>query len=52
MAIRCGVIERRQVRLFAGAGVVSASSPEQEWQETTTKLGTMLAAFGLEGGAA
>jgi isochorismate synthase len=52
VAIRCGVIERRQVRLFAGAGVVSASSPEQEWQETTTKLGTMLAAFGLEGGAA
>lgn len=48
VVIRCGLIERQQVRLFAGAGVVSASCPESEWHETGTKLGTMLAAFGLD----
>ncbi|MBA1184634.1 isochorismate synthase [Pseudomonas stutzeri] len=48
VVIRCGVIHQRQVRLFAGAGLVSASCPESEWRETGTKLGTMLSAFGLE----
>lgn len=48
VAIRCGVIYQQKVRLFAGAGLVSASCPESEWRETGTKLGTMLAAFGLE----
>ena len=38
----------RQLRLYAGAGVVVGSSPEAEWQETAAKLGTMLRAFGLE----
>nr|WP_272889709.1 isochorismate synthase [Stutzerimonas stutzeri] len=48
VVIRCGVIDERKVRLFAGAGLVSASCPESEWRETGTKLGTMLAAFGLD----
>ncbi|MBA1279449.1 isochorismate synthase [Stutzerimonas stutzeri] len=48
VVIRCGVINERKVRLFAGAGLVSASCPESEWRETGTKLGTMLAAFGLD----
>lgn len=48
VVIRCGVIDQHKVRLFAGAGLVSASCPESEWRETGTKLGTMLAAFGLD----
>ncbi|MCH2339338.1 MAG: isochorismate synthase [Pseudomonas sp.] len=48
VVIRCGVIDERKVRLFAGAGLVSESCPESEWRETGTKLGTMLAAFGLD----
>lgn len=47
VVIRCGVLEHTRLRLFAGAGLVSASCPEAEWQETGNKLGTMLAAFGL-----
>jgi isochorismate synthase len=38
-----------RVRLFAGAGIVAASTPEAEWAETQAKLGTMLGAFGLSG---
>ncbi|WP_323915832.1 isochorismate synthase [Aeromonas veronii] len=48
VTIRCGVLAGRQLRLYAGAGVVVGSSPEAEWQETAAKLGTMLRAFGLE----
>lgn len=48
VVIRCGVIDQHKVRLFAGAGLVSASCPESEWRETGTKLGTMLDAFGLD----
>lgn len=48
VVIRCGIIQQTRVRLFAGAGLVSASCPEAEWRETGTKLGTMLAAFGLD----
>lgn len=47
VTIRCGTIKRNQVRLFAGAGVVEASSPDAEWAEVQTKLGTMLRACGL-----
>jgi isochorismate synthase len=35
------------VRLFAGAGIVPASSPVGEWRETGVKLSTMLNVFGL-----
>nr|WP_272890746.1 isochorismate synthase [Stutzerimonas sp. S1] len=48
VVIRCGIIQQTRVRLFAGAGLVSASCPDAEWRETGTKLGTMLAAFGLD----
>lgn len=47
VTIRCGSIRRNRVRLFAGAGIVEASRPENEWNEVQTKLGTMLRAFGL-----
>ncbi|SDS71362.1 isochorismate synthase [Halopseudomonas sabulinigri] len=48
VVIRCGIISGRQVRLFAGAGLVEASCPQAEWAETGVKLGTMLNAFGLD----
>ncbi|QEL54544.1 isochorismate synthase [Chromobacterium paludis] len=47
VTIRCATLFGRQARLFAGAGIVAASTPEAEWAETEAKLGTMLAAFGL-----
>lgn len=47
VAIRCARLHKNQVRLFAGAGIVSASSPAREWNETSVKFSTMLNAFGL-----
>lgn len=48
VTIRCAQVGAQQVTLFAGAGIVAASDPLSEWNETGTKLGTMLQAFGLQ----
>ncbi|WP_263261273.1 isochorismate synthase MenF [Pseudomonas sp. RIT-PI-S] len=47
VTIRCGTVVENTLRLFAGAGIVEASEPAAEWAETQAKLGTMLAACGL-----
>jgi len=47
VTIRCGTVSKNQVRLFAGAGIVEASSPDAEWLETQAKLATMMDAFGF-----
>lgn len=47
VVIRSGKILPHQIELFAGAGIVSASCPESEWQETGTKFNTMLRALGI-----
>ena len=48
VTIRCARLHQNQIRLFAGAGIVPASSPIAEWRETGTKLSTMLNVFGLQ----
>ncbi|KPF46034.1 isochorismate synthase MenF [Rhizobium sp. AAP43] len=48
VTIRCGTVKGNTVQLFAGAGIVEASQPDSEWAEVQTKLGTMLAACGVE----
>lgn len=47
VAIRCGIVQPKRIRLFAGAGIVADSDPESEWQETGAKLATMLNAFNI-----
>jgi isochorismate synthase len=47
VTIRCARLQKNTVRLFAGAGIVPASSPVGEWRETGVKLSTMLNVFGL-----
>lgn len=47
VTIRCAEVENRTLRLFAGAGIVSGSSGEEELAETSAKLGTMFRALGL-----
>ncbi len=47
VTIRCARLHQNTVRLFAGAGIVPASSPVGEWRETGVKLSTMLNVFGL-----
>jgi len=48
VTIRCGTLAGKNIRLFAGAGIVPASSPASEWHETGVKLSTMLHVFGLQ----
>ncbi|MFG2895744.1 isochorismate synthase [Streptomyces zaomyceticus] len=48
VTIRCAEAENRTLRLYAGAGVVSASVPEEETAETAAKFRTFLNAVGAE----
>ncbi|MDA0712405.1 MAG: isochorismate synthase [bacterium] len=38
VAIRCAYLERNQIVLYAGAGIVQGSVPEAEWHETQNKM--------------
>jgi isochorismate synthase len=40
-AIRSALITARSARLFAGAGIVRGSVPDDEWRETQAKLATL-----------
>ena len=48
VAIRCGQYEKQQIKLYAGAGIVSASQPQSERLETGNKLRTMLNALAID----
>ncbi|GLS92435.1 isochorismate synthase [Psychromonas marina] len=42
VAIRSALIESNRIKLFAGAGIVTGSIAEQEWQELDNKIHTIL----------
>lgn len=46
--VRCGRIFEHSARLYAGAGIVEASQPTSELNETIAKFKTMLNALGLD----
>ncbi|MFF0144009.1 isochorismate synthase [Amycolatopsis sulphurea] len=48
VAVRCAEVTQQSLRLYAGGGIVPASDPEVEYQETVAKFGTLLAAMGLD----
>ncbi|MFI1016200.1 isochorismate synthase [Streptomyces sp. NPDC020965] len=48
VTIRCAEAAERTLRLYAGAGVVAASEPEAEAEETAAKFRTFLNAVGAE----
>jgi menaquinone-specific isochorismate synthase len=48
IALRCAELQGARARLFAGVGVVAASLPEAELEETRLKLLAMQAALGAE----
>lgn len=48
ITIRCAEIEENTIRMFAGAGIVQDSVPEEEKNETAAKLQTMLRVFGID----
>ncbi len=45
VALRCAQLEGGRARLFAGAGIVAGSLPEEELEETRVKLNAMLEAL-------
>ena len=47
VVLRCGVVQDAAVDLFAGAGIVADSRPDQEFAETEWKLCTMRGALEL-----
>ncbi|MDX1416647.1 MAG: isochorismate synthase [Candidatus Promineifilaceae bacterium] len=49
VAIRSAIAQERRVWLYAGAGIVASSVPEQEWQETSLKFQPMLKALNIDG---
>ena len=38
VAIRSALLKRNELNLFAGAGIVSGSLPEEEWNEVENKI--------------
>lgn len=48
VSLRCAEIAGREMRLYAGAGILAGSDPEAEAQETSAKLRTMLQALGVD----
>lgn len=52
VGIRSAVVRDRSVALFAGAGIVAASSPTAEWHEIDAKVASLVAALDADDGAA
>jgi menaquinone-specific isochorismate synthase len=50
VAIRSAVTQEERVWLYAGAGIVAASDPAQEWEETGLKFRPILEALGIRQG--
>jgi menaquinone-specific isochorismate synthase len=48
VGIRSGVIKGRQAVIYAGAGLVAGSEPQEEFEETSWKLKTMRRALGID----
>ena len=42
VTIRCGLLNEKKIRLYAGAGIVMGSEAELEWNETEAKMQTLL----------
>ena len=47
LVLRCAEVRGRELRLFAGAGIVAGSEPAAELAETTAKFRTLLDALGV-----
>ncbi|WP_214110953.1 isochorismate synthase [Acrocarpospora catenulata] len=47
IALRCARVRGKELRLFAGCGIVGDSNPAAEWQETEAKLGAIRDIFGI-----
>ncbi len=48
IAIRCALLQGSEAFLYAGAGIVSGSDPEREYEETMMKFKPLLTALGVQ----
>lgn len=48
VTIRCAEVQKRQMKIYAGAGIVNESVPQSELDETGAKMGTILSAAGIQ----
>ncbi len=48
VVIRCAEVEKKRLRVYAGAGIVAGSEPQSELEETGSKMRTVLNALGIE----
>lgn len=48
LVLRCAYVGVQEATLFAGAGIIKASVPEKEHEETATKLGTFARVLGIK----
>ena len=48
VAIRSAIFRQNEGYLYAGCGLLAASDPQKEWQETVMKFRPMMDALGLE----
>lgn len=48
VTIRCAEVQKRQMKVYAGAGIVNESVPQSELDETGAKMGTILSAAGIQ----
>lgn len=48
VAIRSALINKDKIKLFAGAGIVTGSLADQEWQELDNKMQTILTILGVQ----
>jgi isochorismate synthase len=48
VTIRCAEVQKRQMKVYAGAGIVHESVPQSELDETGAKMGTILSAAGIQ----
>ncbi|WP_146548929.1 MULTISPECIES: isochorismate synthase [Rummeliibacillus] len=49
VTIRCAQVKENQITIYAGAGIVESSVPQEERAETGAKFQTMLHAIGITG---
>ncbi len=47
VAIRCAHIGPEAIRLYAGAGIVAGSQPDEEWRELDTKIADIMSLLGM-----
>lgn len=45
VALRSCLVQKNSLSIFAGAGIVAGSNPDEEWQELETKIATILKLF-------